>query len=326
MQLGPYKFERPLALAPMAGVSDRVMRALCLEYGADYAPSEMTAADPQLRNTAQTQRRLRLAHDNAPRIVQIAGADPSQLADAARAHVAAGAEIIDINMGCPAKRVCNRLAGSALLKDERLVAEILEAVVKAVRVPVTLKTRTGWDRSHRNAVRIARMAEAIGIQALTLHGRTRECAYHGAAEYDTIAEVKANVHIPVIANGDIDSADKARFVLDYTQADGLMIGRAAQGNPWLFARLNAYLKSGVLPMPPTRTEVLAVLTRHVVGLHAYYGAELGMRIARKHAGWYFMRWMSEGTALRAVFNTLGSADAQLNYIQNQNNHLLGEAA
>ena len=248
------------------------------------------------------------------------------LAEAARAHVANGAEIIDINMGCPAKRVCNRLAGSALLKDEALVAQILEAVVKAVTVPVTLKTRTGWDRNHRNAVRIARMAEDLGIQALTLHGRTRECAYQGEAEYDTIAEVKASVGIPVIANGDITTADKARFVLDYTQADGLMIGRAAQGNPWLFARLKTYLSTGVLPLPPSRAEVLAVQSRHIAGLHAHYGEALGLRIARKHVGWYFTRWMSNGPALRAVFNTLETAQAQLDYIDYQNNHLQGEAA
>ncbi len=326
MHLGPYIFKRPLILAPMAGVSDRVMRALSREFGADYAPSEMTAADPRLWHTAQTQRRLDLSADLAPHIVQIAGAEPVMLAEAARVHVANGAEIIDINMGCPAKRVCNRLAGSALLKDEALVAQILEAVVKAVTVPVTLKTRTGWDRNHRNAVRVARMAEDLGIQALTLHGRTRECAYQGEAEYDTIAEVKARVSIPVIANGDITTAAKARFVLDYTQADGLMIGRAAQGNPWLFARLKAYLNTGVLPLPPARAEVLAVQSRHIAGLHTYYGEALGLRIARKHAGWYFTRWMSNGPALRAVFNTLETAQAQLDYIDNQNNHLQGEAA
>ncbi len=326
MHLGPYIFKRPLILAPMAGVSDRVMRALSREFGADYAPSEMTAADPRLWQTAQTQRRLDLSADRAPHIVQIAGAEPAMLAEAARAHVANGAEIIDINMGCPAKRVCNRLAGSALLKDEALVAQILEAVVKAVTVPVTLKTRTGWDRNHRNAVRIARMAEDLGIQALTLHGRTRECAYQGEAEYDTIAEVKASVGIPVIANGDITTADKARFVLDYTQADGLMIGRAAQGNPWLFARLKTYLSTGVLPLPPSRAEVLAVQSRHIAGLHAHYGEALGLRIARKHVGWYFTRWMSNGPALRAVFNTLETAQAQLDYIDYQNNHLQGEAA
>ena len=326
MQLGPYTFDKPLILAPMAGVSDRVLRALCRARGAAYAPSEMTAANPQLRATAQTQRRLDLSADDSPRIVQIAGADPQQMATAARAAVAAGAEIIDINMGCPAKRVCNRLAGSALLKDEPLVAQILRTVVNAVAVPVTLKTRTGWDASHRNAVQIAQLAEDLGIQALTLHGRTRECAYQGEAEYDTIAAVKAAVRIPVIANGDITSPDKARAVLVHTQADGLMIGRAAQGDPWIFARINAFLIDGTRLAGPTEAALHATLREHLAGLHELYGEPAGVGIARKHAGWYFTRWFANGTALRALFNTLGSATAQLAFIDRQQNFQHGEAA
>ncbi|MSR14900.1 MAG: tRNA dihydrouridine synthase DusB [Gammaproteobacteria bacterium] len=325
MQLGPYKFVTPIILAPMAGVSDLVFRALCREHGADYAPSEMTAADPVLRRTSQTQRRLDINGDLTPRVVQIAGADPAEMATAAREAVVAGAEIVDINMGCPAKRVCNRLAGSALLKDEGLVSAILSAVVGAVAVPVTLKTRTGWDPAHRNAVKIARLAEDLGIQAITLHGRTRACAYLGVAEYDTIAEVKAAVKIPVIANGDITSPSRAREVLEYTGADGLMIGRAAQGDPWIFARIKTYLDTGVSPLPPTLDELYRTMRQHVRGLHEWYG-EAGVRIARKHVGWYFSRWLAHSVASRAVFNTLESASAQLNYIHNHKEQTLGEAA
>jgi tRNA-dihydrouridine synthase B len=314
MQLGPYTFDRPLVLAPMAGVSDRVFRAVCRAHGADYAPSEMTSSNPLLRATAQTRKRLEIAGEIAPRIVQIAGAVPAEMAAAARDGVANGAEIIDINMGCPAKRVCNRLAGSALLKDESLVREILEAVVDAVAVPVTLKTRTGWSRAARNAVRVARIAEDSGISALTLHGRTRECAYQGDAEYDTIAEVKAAVRMPVIANGDITSPEKARRVLAHTGADGLMIGRAAQGDPWLFARIRAYLTDGTLLPLPTPGEALQTMGEHIAALHVFYGEDLGLRIARKHAGWY-QRWLPQGGAFRAVFNTLDSALAQINYIK-----------
>jgi tRNA-dihydrouridine synthase B len=326
MRLGSHTFDRPVILAPMAGVSDRVFRAVCREQGADYAPSEMTAADPILRHTTQTQRRLDLTGDATPRIVQIAGADPALMAQAARAAVAGGAEIVDINMGCPAKRVCNRLAGSALLKDERLVAEILTAVVHAVAVPVTLKTRTGWDTAHRNAVTVARLAEALGIQALTLHGRTRACAYQGSAEYDTIAAVKDSVKIPVIANGDITNPQLAKHVLEYTGADGVMIGRAAQGDPWIFGRIKAYFDRGELVAPPSYDEVFEILHRHVAGLHAWYGEALGVRIARKHAGWYFSRWIPHSAARRAVFNTLVSAQAQLDYINNHKEQLQGEAA
>lgn len=326
MQLGPYTFDKPLILAPMAGVSDRVLRTLCRARGADYAPSEMTIADSALRATAQTQRRLDLSTDTSPRIAQIAGAEPQEMAEAARACVAAGAEIIDINMGCPAKRVCKRLAGSALLKDETLVSAILTAVVHAVAVPVTLKTRTGWDPAHRNAVRIAQLAEAVGIQALTLHGRTRACAYAGKAEYDTIAAVKAAVKIPVIANGDITSPEGARAVLVHTQADGVMIGRAAQGDPWIFARIKAFLANGTRLAPPTDAALRGTLREHLTGLHELYGEQLGTRIARKHAGWYFTRWYANGTALRALFNALEGVSAQLEFIDNHNKTQRGEAA
>ncbi len=316
MQLGPYTFDRPLVLAPMAGVSDRVFRNLCRAHGADYAPSEMTSADPLLRATSQTRKRLDISGEAMPRIVQIAGSVPAEMAAAARASVADGAEIVDINMGCPAKRVCNRLAGSALLKDVTLVRDILVAVVGAVDVPVTLKTRTGWSRAARNAATIARIAEDCGIAALTLHGRTRECGYQGEAEYDTIAAVKAAVQIPVIANGDITSPEKARYVLDYTGADGLMIGRAAQGDPWLFARIRAWLDEGrSLPLPAP-TDVLETLRVHVRALHGFYGEDLGLRIARKHAGWY-QRWLPQGARFRASFNALTSAPAQINYINKE---------
>lgn len=309
----------------MAGVSDRVFRALCRRHGADYAPSEMTAADARLRETEESRHRLDVTSEASPRIVQIAGADPAEMAEAACAAVAAGAEIIDINMGCPAKRVCNRLAGSALLKDEALVARILDAVVRAVPVPVTLKMRTGWAPGERNALTIARMAENLGVVALSLHGRTRACGYQGEAEYDTIAEVKARLRIPVIANGDITSPEKARQVLAWTGADGLMIGRAAQGDPWIFRRIKTYLDRGTLEALPARGEVLATMREHVAALHEFYGEYLGVRIARKHAGWYQCR-LAVGGGFRAVFNALDSGAAQLNYIDSQGYGQQGAAA
>lgn len=332
MRLGPWQFETPIILAPMAGVSDRVFRALCRAEGADYAPSEMTSSDPVLRNTLQTRQRRRAEADAKPFIVQIAGADPADMADAARQAADEGADIIDINMGCPAKRVCNRLAGSALLRDEALVARILAAVVGAVTVPVTLKTRTGWDLANRNAVRIARLAEDLGISAITLHGRTRACAYQGNAEYETIAAVKSAVTIPVIANGDITSPAKAREVLTQTRADGLMVGRAAQGDPWIFGRIKSFLANDIHLPPPTADAVRYTLLAHVSGLHDLYGEIPGTRIARKHAGWYFTRWDREAIQRRAEFNRLESAIAQLRYLEhytahfNDDSNLYGEAA
>ena len=315
-QFGPFSVDTPLVLAPMAGVSDRVYRQLCLQHGASWAPSEMTSADLELRQTAQTRRRLDLRGEHTPQIVQIAGADPQEMADAAQAAVALGAACIDINMGCPAKRVCHRLAGSALLRDEALVGQILAAVVQAVAVPVTLKTRTGWSPETRNAVRIARIAEDAGIAWLSLHGRTRACAYQGEAEYDTIAAVKAAVGIPVIANGDITTPAKAHAVLAHTGADGVMIGRAAQGDPWIFKRIRHYLDTGETLPPPAAAEVLATMRAHVAALHDFYGAGAGLRIARKHVGWY-ARQLPQGPALRAIFNAIEEAEAQLAFLDRQ---------
>ncbi len=286
MKIGPYSADPPLVLAPMAGVTDRPFRQLCRRLGAGLAVSEMIGSNPQLRDTAKS--RLRSNHEGepAPIIVQIAGAEPDMMAEAARYNVAQGAQIIDINMGCPAKKVCNKLAGSALLADEALVARILEATVKAVEVPVTLKFRTGPEPARRNAVRIARIAEDLGIAALALHGRTRADAYRGQAEYDTIAEVKSRVTIPVMANGDIDSPEQARAVLDYTGADALMIGRAAQGRPWIFREIAHYLAYDRHLAPPSLDEVRAIMLEHIRELHAFYGDYLGVRVARKHIGWY----------------------------------------
>ena len=315
-QFGPFSVDTPLVLAPMAGVSDRVYRQLCLQHGASWAPSEMTSADLELRQTEQTRRRLDLRGEHTPQIVQIAGADPQEMADAAQAAVALGAACIDINMGCPAKRVCHRLAGSALLRDEALVGQILAAVVQAVAVPVTLKTRTGWSPETRNAVRIARIAEDAGIAWLSLHGRTRACAYQGEAEYDTIAAVKAAVGIPVIANGDITTPAKAHAVLAHTGADGVMIGRAAQGDPWIFKRIRHYLDTGETLPPPDAAEVLATMRAHVAALHDFYGTGAGLRIARKHVGWY-ARQLPQGPALRAIFNAIEEAEAQLAFLDRQ---------
>jgi tRNA-dihydrouridine synthase B len=325
MQFGSWTFETPLVLAPMAGVSDRVFRAICIRHGASWAPSEMTSADLELRNTEQTRRRLDLRGEASPRIVQIAGADCMAMADAAREAVDAGAQSIDINMGCPAKRVCNRLAGSALLRDEALVEQILRAVVSAVNVPVTLKTRTGWSPAERNALRIARIAEDAGIALLTLHGRTRACAYQGDAEYDTIAAVKAAVSIPVIANGDITTPAKVRAVLAHTGADGVMIGRAAQGDPWLFNRVRHFLKTGQELPAPALAEVRTTMRDHVQALHEFYGQTLGLRIARKHIGWY-ARWFPHGQSLRALFNAIDNAEAQLAFLDRDMQRQHGEAA
>lgn len=270
----------------MAGVTDVPFRNLCLRLGAGLAVSEMLSSDVRLWNSRKSRQRLAFADERRPRSVQIAGADPAQMALAARLNVAEGADIIDINMGCPAKKVCKVAAGSALMRDEDLVARILDAVVEAVRVPVTLKIRTGWDPLHRNAVRIANIAEASGITALSVHGRTRACAFNGTAEYDTIKDVKAAVSIPVIANGDITSGEQARQVLDYTGADGIMIGRAAQGNPWIFREIDNYIRRGLTIAPPSLTQVRDTLLEHIDGLHLFYDHYIGVRIARKHLSWY----------------------------------------
>lgn len=286
MKIGPYQLPNRLILAPMAGVTDRPFRSLCMRMGAGMAVSEMVTSNKQLWHTRKTRLRLDHSGEQLPRSVQIAGTDPLQMAEAAKFNVDRGAQIIDINMGCPARKVCNVMAGSALMKNESLVANILDAVVNAVDVPVTLKTRTGWDPENKNAVDIARIAESAGIQALAVHGRTRACGYQGEAEYETINAVKSAVNIPVIANGDIDSPSRAAEVLKFTGADGLMVGRAAQGNPWIFREINHLLENGNILAPPSLDEVQNVLINHLQNLYDFYGSHMGVRIARKHIGWY----------------------------------------
>ncbi len=286
MRIGPYELKNNLIVAPMAGVTDRPFRMLCKRMGAGMAVSEMVASNSLLYGSEKTKRRANHEGEADPISVQIVGADANMLADAAKYNVDHGAQIIDINMGCPAKKICNVMAGSALLQNEPLVAKLLEAVVNAVNAPVTLKIRTGWDTHNRNAVRIAQIAEASGIQALAIHGRTRACAYTGDAEYDTIAAVKASVSIPIIANGDITTPEKARYVLQYSGADAVMIGRAAQGRPWLFREIEYFLQTGNHLPPPEVAEIHRVLLAHVVELYDFYGEHTGLRIARKHISWY----------------------------------------
>ena len=310
MQLGAHLLRNGLFVAPMAGVTDRPFRTLCRRFGAGLAVSEMVSARPELRGTRKSRLRREHAGEAGPVSVQIAGADPLMMADAARVNAAEGAQIIDINMGCPAKKVCNVAAGSALLSDEALVARILEAVVAAVDVPVTLKIRTGPDPARRNALRIARIAEDSGVRLLAVHGRTRACGFRGEAEFETIAEVKAGVRIPVIANGDIATPEEARRVLAYTRADGIMIGRAAHGRPWIFREFSSYLNEGRITPPPSPAAMRAVALEHLEGLYALYGEELGVRIARKHIGWY-VRGLPGGEAFRREAVLIVSAAAQL---------------
>ncbi|MEY3788493.1 MAG: hypothetical protein RLZ75_2700 [Pseudomonadota bacterium] len=287
MHIGPYHLKNKLILAPMAGISDRPFRELCKQYGAGLAVSEMVASNPALRHHKRTLLKADHIGETGIRSVQILGTDPEQMADAARFNAQRGAQIIDINMGCPAKKVCSVAAGSALLRDEVQVKKILDAVVNAVDIPVTLKIRTGWDLYSRNAVEIAKIAENSGIAALTLHGRTRACKFNGQAEYETIKTVKESVSIPIIANGDIDSAEKAHHVLTTTGADAIMIGRAAQGNPWLFNEINYFLKTGESLEKPTASAIQNTLLDHLEQLYSFYGNVSGVRIARKHIGWYF---------------------------------------
>jgi tRNA-dihydrouridine synthase B len=294
----------------MAGVTDRPFRQLCKQLGAGYAVSEMAASDPRLWASEKTSRRINHDGEMEPKAVQIAGADPEILATCAKFNVDRGAQIIDINMGCPVKKVCNSWCGSALLQHEALVGRILDAVVAAVDVPVTLKFRTGWDRQHKNALSIARMAEASGIAMLTLHGRTRADGYSGDAEYDTIAAVKAAVSIPVVANGDIGTPHKAKEVLAYTGADAVMIGRAAQGRPWVFREIDHFLRSGETLPPPQVTEVRKLMNEHLQAHYAFYGEYLGLRTARKHIGWY-VRELPGGEEFRQQMNRLQSCDEQL---------------
>jgi tRNA-dihydrouridine synthase B len=309
MQIGPYRLPNNLVVAPMAGVTDRPFRLLCRRMGAGLAVSEMVTSNSLLYGSAKTRRRANHEGEPRPVSVQIAGADPAMMADAARYNVDEGAEIIDINMGCPAKKVCNVMAGSALLRDEPLVQRILTAVVQAVPVPVTLKIRTGWDRQHRNAVEVARLAEALGVRALAVHGRTRACAFSGEAEYETIARVKAAVGIPVIANGDLTSPRKVEDVLRQTGADAAMIGRAAQGRPWIFRETLHYLATGESLPPPAVVEIHAVLREHLEDLYAFYGEPTGVRIARKHIAWY-TRGLAGSAAFRHAMHRLETAAGQ----------------
>ncbi len=309
LHIGPYCLDVPLALAPMAGVTDRPFRQLCRELGAGHVVSEMVTSESRLWDSQKSRFRLDHAGEPGPITVQIVGYDPAMMAEAARLNVINGAQIIDINMGCPAKKVCNRLAGSALMQDEALVAEILQAVVAAVDVPVTLKIRTGWARSARNGANIARIAEDAGISMLSVHGRTREDKYLGEAEYDTIAEIKASVGLPILANGDICTPEKARFVFEHTGCDGIMIGRGAHGRPWLFREIQHYLSTGQQLPPISWSEREAIVLQHLDSLHEFYGPGLGVRFARKHVSWY-AEHIPNGRALSRPFNALTDADQQ----------------
>ena len=308
--IGPYRIDVPLVLAPMAGVTDKPFRMLCKRLGAGLCVSEMTTSEARLWTSAKSVHRMDHVDEPAPISVQIAGTDPAVMAAAARHNVEHGAQIIDINMGCPAKKVCNAWAGSALMQDEALVARILSAVVNAVDAPVTLKIRTGWNRENRNAPRIARIAEDCGIAALAVHGRTRADLYTGEAEYDTVAAIKQALRIPVLANGDITSPQQARFVLDYTKADAVLVGRAAQGRPWIFREIAHFLATGETLPEPSPAEVCAILLEHLRALHDFYGELAGVRIARKHLGWY-AKDRPENAAFRAVVNRAETAGAQI---------------
>jgi tRNA-dihydrouridine synthase B len=310
VRIGPYQLKNNLIVAPMAGVTDRPFRQLCKLMGAGMAVSEMVASNSLLWGSTKTLRRANHEGEVDPISVQIAGADPQMLADAARYNVGQGAQIIDINMGCPAKKVCNVMAGSALLKDEPLVGRILDAVVGAVDVPVTLKIRTGWDRDHRNAITVARIAESAGIQALAIHGRTRACGYSGEAEYDTIAAVKSEIRIPVIANGDITTPERVKHVLDYTKADAVMIGRAAQGRPWMFREISHFLETGGHLPPPEVVEIHRVLVGHLQDLYSFYGEHTGVRVARKHISWY-TKGLAGSAAFRHAMNQLQTCAEQM---------------
>ncbi|APG03139.1 tRNA dihydrouridine synthase DusB [Luteibacter rhizovicinus DSM 16549] len=310
MRIGPYSIAPGVVLAPMAGVTDKPFRLLCKRMGAGLAVSEMTTADPRLWNTTKSLRRMDHDGEPEPVSVQIAGYDPGMLAEAAKYNADNGAQIVDINMGCPAKKVCNVWSGSALLQDEPLVARILAAVVKAVDIPVTLKIRTGWDRDNRNALTIARIAEDAGIAALAVHGRTRADKYEGDAEYATIAAVKASVRIPVMANGDVVTPEKAREVLAATGADAIMVGRGAQGRPWIFREIAHFLDTGEHLAAPTPTEVRDILCGHLEHLYAFYGEKMGVRIARKHLGWY-AKDRPENAAFRDVVNRAEDAATQM---------------
>ena len=321
MRIGSHTLRNNLFVAPMAGVTDRPFRQLCKRFGAGLAVSEMVASNSLLWGSEKTRRRANHDGEVEPISVQIAGADPAMMADAARYNVERGAQIIDINMGCPAKKVCNTMAGSALLKDEPLVGQILEAVVKAVPVPVTLKFRTGWDSLNRNALKVAQIAEDSGIQLLSLHGRTRACGFSGRAEYDTIREVKRATRLPIVANGDIRSPEQARQVLEYTGADGIMVGRAAQGRPWIFREIEHYLATGEELSAPLVSEIHSVLVAHLRELYSFYGPETGVKVARKHVSWY-TKGLAGSANFRHRMNQLESCDEQLQAV----NEFFGQLA
>ncbi|MDK1311997.1 tRNA dihydrouridine synthase DusB [Pseudoalteromonas ardens] len=314
MRIGPYQLENNLMVAPMAGITDRPFRQLCRRLGAGLAVSEMLSSNPKVWKTDKSMNRMDHSGESGIRSVQIAGADPELMAQAAQFNVSNGAQIIDINMGCPAKKVNKKLAGSALLQYPELVEEIVQAVVNAVDVPVTLKIRTGWDPENRNGIEIARIAERNGIASLAVHGRTRACMYKGNAEYATIKAIKAAVGIPVVANGDIDSPQKAKQVLEYTGADAIMIGRAAQGRPWIFREIDHYLRTGETLAAPELSEVRSILMEHLTNLHQFYGMPMGVRIARKHVSWYLQAHDQEGQ-FRRVFNALDDANAQVETLE-----------
>lgn len=309
MQIGTHKIHNKLILAPMAGVTDRPFRQLCRDLGAGMAVSEMVGSTSLIRGSAKTLRRANHEGESAPRSVQIVGFDPKMMAEAARINQDMGAEIIDINMGCPAKKVCNMLSGSALLRDEKLVQDILVATVNAVQIPVTLKIRTGWSPEQRNGVTIAQIAQDCGVQALSVHGRTRNCFFKGDAEYATIAQIKNSVQIPVVANGDITSPEKAKFVLEQTGADAIMIGRAAQGRPWIFREIDHYLQYGDFLPEPSIAEIQKILSEHVENLYAFYDEYIGVHIARKHVSWY-TKGQRHGGKFRELFNQLTTANEQ----------------
>lgn len=313
MQIGSFRLKNRIILAPMAGITDLPFRRLCSQLGAGLTFSEMMSTNPDVWHTEKS--RLRLAHhqDIGINAVQIAGSDPLEMAEAAKINVAYGADMIDINMGCPAKKVNKKMAGSALLREPKLVSEILKRVVEAVNVPVTLKIRTGWDKTERNCLEIAEIAERSGIAALTIHGRTRSCLFEGNAEYDSIKAVKQAISIPVIANGDITSAEKAKFVLDYTGADAVMIGRGSFGKPWIFQEVDSFLEKGQVSTLSV-SEKCELMLQHVKALHTFYGEQKGYRIARKHVGWY-VEELAPYSEFKRTFNALNSASAQLKTLE-----------
>ncbi|MDG2071920.1 MAG: tRNA dihydrouridine synthase DusB [Pseudomonadales bacterium] len=315
LSIGPYSHSSRVIVAPMAGVTDQPFRNLCRQFGANWLVSEMVTSDIKLWRSRKSQQRLRFHDEKEPRWIQIAGADPGMMAEAAAENVAKGAQIIDINMGCPAKKVCNKLAGSSLMRDEKLVVEILETVVSAVQVPVTLKMRLGWSRDQVNAVNIAKIAEQSGIQLLSVHGRTRADRFEGVVDYDAIGLVKQSVTIPVIGNGDITSAEFAKSLMQKYSLDGVMLGRSVQGRPWFAAEVDAYLNGNEYRVPD-RAEIIETLCRHLVALSDFYGEITGVRVARKHVGWY-LSYLCESNEKRAYFNQLNSLHSQLAYIRGE---------